>query len=96
MTHNQHPDPMNIEITTKPSQRLADLMLNERGFVFDPNSGESYQLSPTGLACLRGLQRGCSLDDLVALITATWEVDGVAARCDIDAFLWDLKQLDWL
>jgi len=73
-----------------------DLMLNDRGFAFDPNSGESYQLSATGLACLRGLQRGASVEDLVTQVTATWEIDKVAARCDIDAFLWDLKQLDWL
>ena len=71
-------------------------MLNDRGFAFDPNSGESYQLSPTGLACLRGLQQGASADDLVTQITATWEVDRLAARCDIDTFLWNLQQLDWL
>lgn len=71
-------------------------MLNDRGFAFDPNSGESYQLSPTGLACLRGLQRGATADELVTQVTTTWEVDRVAARCDIDAFLWDLQQLAWL
>ena len=87
---------MNPPTPPSPPQRLADLMLNDRGFAFDPNSGESYQLSPTGLACLRGLLQGASVDDLVTQITATWEVDRVAARCDIDAFLWDLKQLDWL
>ena len=79
-----------------PSPRLTDLMLNDRGFVFDPNTGESYHLSPTGLACLRGLQQGATANDLVAQITSTWEVDAVTARCDLDAFLWDLKQLDWL
>ena len=71
-------------------------MLNDRGFVFDPNTGESYQLSPTGLACLRGLQRGASVDELVSEVTTSWEVDTNAARCDIDSFLWDLQQLSWL
>ncbi len=71
-------------------------MLNDRGFAFDPNTGESYQLSPTGLACLRGLQRGDSTDELVNQITERWEVDRSAARCDVDAFLWDLQQLSWL
>ena len=71
-------------------------MLNDRGFVFDPNTGESYQLSPTGLACLRGLQRGASVDDLVSEVTRGWVVDTTAARCDIDAFLWDIQQLSWL
>ena len=80
----------------EPSSRLADLMLNDRGFAFDPNTGESYQLSPTGLACLRGLQRGDSADQLVNQITERWDVDRSAARCDVDAFLWDLQQLSWL
>ena len=71
-------------------------MLNDRGFAFDPNTGESYQLSPTGLACLRGLQRGDSVDDLVNQIAERWDVDRSAARCDVDAFLWDLQQLSWL
>jgi hypothetical protein len=79
-----------------PSPRLADLMLNDRGFAFDPNTGESYQLSPAGLACLRGLQQGATTDELITRVTAAWEVDRVTARCDIDAFLWDLQQLDWL
>jgi hypothetical protein len=78
------------------SSRLADLMLNERGFVFDPNTGESYQVSATGLSCLRGLQRGATVDEMVAEMVATREVERLAARCDMDAFVWDLKQLGWL
>ena len=82
--------------STTPSPRLADLMLNDRGFAFDPNTGESYHLSSTGLACLRGLQRGATTAELVNHLASNWEVDAVTARCDIDTFLWDLTQLDWL
>ena len=71
-------------------------MLNDRGFAFDPNTGESYQLSTTGLACLRGLQHGATVEDLVNQVTTTWDVDAAAARYDIDTFIWDLKQLDWI
>ena len=79
-----------------PTSRLTDLMLNDRGYVFDPNTGESYQLSVTGLACLRGLQHGATAAGLLADILARHEVDPLTARCDLDAFLWELKQLDWL
>lgn len=82
--------------STMPSPRLADLMLNDRGFAFDPNTGDSYHLSPTGLACLRRLQQGATTAELVTHITSNWDVDAVSARYDIDTFLWDLKQLDWL
>ncbi len=76
--------------------RLEDLMLNERGFVFDPNTGESYQVSGTGLLCLRALQRGASIDEVVAQLVTSHDVERITVRCDVDAFLWDLKQLGWL
>lgn len=85
---------MNAMETT--ATRIDDLMLNERGFVFDPNTGESYQVSTTGLACLRGLQHGKTVASLLAELVATHAVDPMTARCDLDAFLWDLKQLGWL
>jgi len=84
---------MNLETE---NMRLGDLMLNERGFVFDPNTGESYQVSATGLHCLRGLQRGASVDELVSELVASHDVERISVRCDMDAFLWDLKQLGWL
>ena len=85
-----------MNLTEINPARIDDLMLNERGFVFDPNTGESYQVSTTGLACLRGLQHGATVASLLADIVATQDVDPMKARCDFDAFLWDLKQLGWL
>lgn len=76
--------------------RLEDLMLNDRGFAFDPNTGESYQLSATGLTVLRGLQRGATSATLLAEIVERYDVDPLAARCDLDAFLWEVNQLGWL
>jgi len=76
--------------------RLSDLMLNDRGFVFDPNTGESYQVSTTGLHCLRGLQRGATVEDLVAELVEACDVERITVRCDMDAFLWNLKQIGWL
>lgn len=84
---------MNLETD---NTRLTDLMLNDRGFVFDPNTGETYQASATGLLCLRGLQRGAGAEELVAELVATHEVERITARCDLDAFLWDIQQLGWL
>ena len=78
------------------STRLDDLMLNDRGFVFDPNTGESYQLSATGLQCLRALQRGATTAAALAELLETREVDALTARADLDAFLWELNQLGWL
>ena len=81
---------------SQPSSRLSDLMLNDRGYVFDPNTGESYQLSVTGLAVVRGLLRGESVAAILRDIIRDHEVDPLAARADLDAFLWELQQLGWL
>jgi hypothetical protein len=42
------------------------------------------------------LQRGVTVASLLAEMVATQEVEPMKARCDLDAFLWDLKQLGWL
>ena len=78
-----------------PSQRLRQLMVNDEGFVFDPVTGESYQLTPTALVCLRCLQRGGTPEDLVAQIMAQWDVEELRVRSDLDGFLGQLKELHW-
>lgn len=79
-----------------PAARLADLMLNDRGYVFDPNTGESYQLSLTGLAVVKGLLRGETVAAIHAGIISAHQVDSLAARADLDSFLWDLQNLGWI
>ena len=69
------------------STPLADLLLNDRGFVFDPASGETFQLNTTGLRILRMLQQGMDKDVAVLRMTQEYEVDEHAAGRDIDDFL---------
>jgi hypothetical protein len=71
-------------------------MLNDRGYVFDPNTGESYQLSATGLAVVKGLLHGETVAAILDSIIRRHEVDPLAARADLDAFLWDLQNLAWI
>ena len=78
-----------------PTERLQNLMLNDRGFVFDPLNGETFQCNATGLACLRALQAGKAADELVATLVDGWEVDATTACFDLDAFVADLRALGW-
>ena len=39
-------------------EKLPNLAINHDGFVFDPSTGDSYVMNPTGLAILQGLQDG--------------------------------------
>ena len=75
---------------------LPDLMLNDRGFAFDPSNGETFQLNPTGLRIVRLLQQGKNEDDALATLMEEFEVDENTARRDLESFLGSLTQLGWL
>jgi len=74
---------------------LSDLLLNDRGFAFDPVSGETFQLSTTGLRILRLLQQGCDEAAVLKRILEEFEVDENSARRDIGEFLNSVDQLGW-
>ena len=65
---------------------LASLALNDQGFAFDPATGTSYTLNPTGLAVLRGLRDGLADDELAERLAAGWEVGVDRAAADIAVF----------
>ena len=75
--------------------QLSDLLLNDRGFVFDPVSGETFQLNTTGLRIMRMLQQGLDADAATARILDEFEVDENTARRDVEDFLHALGQLGW-
>lgn len=75
--------------------QLADLLLNDRGFAFDPISGETYQLNTTGLFLVRLLQQGLCEEDILATMQEKYEVDEHSARRDFDAFKEEIERLGW-
>jgi hypothetical protein len=46
------------------TSHLASLAISDSGFVFDPNTGNTYAVNATGLAVLRGLKGGRSLGQI--------------------------------
>jgi PqqD family protein of HPr-rel-A system len=56
--------------------RLHDLAISDSGFVFDPLTGFTFTVNPTGLLLLQGLKQGKSLEELQALIHEGFELDG--------------------
>jgi len=74
---------------------LSDLMLNDRGFAFDPASGETFQLSTTGLRVVRLLKNSNDENAVLAEILKDYEVDENTARRDLQDFLLELEKLGW-
>ena len=75
---------------------LQDLLLNDRGFAFEPASGQTYQLSPTGLRVVRLLQEGADENAVLDKLIEEYEVDENTARRDVDSFLSSLREMGWV
>ena len=78
------------------STPLSEIMLNDRGFAFDPTTGESFQLSTTGLEIIRALRQAPDRDAALTKLIEEFEVDENTARRDFDQFLSSIEQIGWL
>lgn len=78
------------------SAKLDDLLLNDRGFVFDAVEGLSFQLSPTALRLVRWMQEGEHTEQtLLQRLMDEYEVDEHTARRDLEGFLASAVELGW-
>jgi len=60
------------------TSQLGTLAISDSGFVFDPNTGNTYAVNATGLAVLRGLKSGRTLGQIhEALWNDFQQVSGV-------------------
>jgi PqqD family protein of HPr-rel-A system len=74
---------------------LSEIMLNDRGFAFDPTTGESFQLSTTGLEIIRALRLAPDREAALAKLIDEFDVDENTARRDFDHFLASIEQIGW-
>ena len=73
--------------------RLKELMLNESGFAFDPRTGLTFNISPTGLDIVRWLLEGLSSAEIVEKVQDEYEIDEHTATRDYENFLDSLQKL---
>ena len=74
---------------------LHDLMVNDRGFAFDPSSGDTFQFSVTGLYLFRLWQDGAEEEAVCRSLLEAYEVDEHTARRDVAQFLSTLESFGW-
>lgn len=69
-------------------QRLA---INDEGFIFDPETGNSYTVNKTGLFILKLLKEGKSEKEIVKSLTERFDVDEKEAERDLMDFIEQLR-----
>jgi Coenzyme PQQ synthesis protein D (PqqD) len=77
------------------STPLSEIMLNDRGFAFDPTKGESFQLSTTALVVIRALRESPDRETAFKKILEEFDVDENTARRDFDQFIASIDQIGW-
>ena len=74
-------------------QRLSDLAVSDRGFVFDPYTGVTYSLNESGQTMLDGLKRGLSREAIVDELREGFEIgDDEDPDRDLAEFVLQLKR----
>ena len=68
-------------------ERLQRLAVSDTGFVFDPQTGQSFTLNSTGMISLNHLKRGDSVEDTARSLAEIYGVSIELARTSVEAFL---------
>jgi hypothetical protein len=75
---------------TKIKKNIA---ISDSGFVFDPGTGDSYSLNPTGLEIVQLIKSGKDFQQVLGEMSAKYEVDPESFERYYYDFTTTLKQL---
>jgi hypothetical protein len=70
-----------------------NIAISDSGFVFDPGTGDSYSLNPTGLEIVQLIKSGKDFQQVLAEMSAKYEVDPESFERYYYDFTTTLKQL---
>ncbi len=72
---------------------LRELALSDSGFVFDPMTGHTFTVNPSGLRILRWLKDGVELEEVAHRLANDFEVQpGEDPARDVQDFLAQLRE----
>jgi PqqD family protein of HPr-rel-A system len=73
--------------------RLRELALSDSGFVFDPMTGHTFTVNPSGQLILRWLKDGVELEEVARRLAGEFEVEpGEDPARDVQDFLAQLRE----
>lgn len=76
------------------SEKMKNLAVNDNGFVFDPATGYSYSVNPTGLLVLKLMAQDKSKEEISATVGEEYEVTADNFASDFEHYLLMLEALD--
>ena len=71
--------------------KLERLAINDEGFIFDPETGNSYTVNKTGLFIIKLLKEGKSEEEIVKALSEKFDVSKEDARRDLVDFIEQLR-----
>ena len=71
--------------------RLSKLAINSEGFIFDPTTGDSFTVNPTGLFIINSLREGKSTDEIAEILSTEFEDTPEEISKDISDFITHLN-----
>lgn len=74
-------------------QIKKNIAISDSGFVFDPGSGDSYTLNPTGLEIVQLIKAGKDFSEIMQTVTEKYEVDADSFERYFFDFVASLNQL---
>lgn len=70
--------------------RLQKLAVSQTGFIFDPQSGRSFSVNPTGLRTLELLKEGMGSSETAEILADEYNVPVEVAEGSVESFLLQL------
>ena len=71
-----------------------NIVITETGFVFDPDTGESFSVNPIGRELLEKLKEQLGTDEITEQITERYDVDAIRFQRYLDDFLIMLRHFN--
>lgn len=71
-----------------------NIAISQTGFVFDPDTGESFTVNPLGLEILGMLRDGQNIQIITQSLLEKYEVDSYTLEHNLNDFLLTLSQLN--
>lgn len=71
--------------------KLKQIAMSESGFLFNPLSGDMFQVNTTGLFLLEQFKKEKTAEEVIAALLEEFDVDKIEAEKDLELFLKQLQ-----